>query len=150
MICLICQRLLLTAGSTPAITGQYGQRTPHHRSCATFRHSVERGCYVCNRLWATLVLDERHYISASYGSESHDGRDDASVDTDSAQADHAENFITAFFLEDGRPYGHPGCYLLSLALDASSLVVPERVPGRGFWRATLLLQPHNGMIIPEG
>jgi hypothetical protein len=147
MICLICQSLII-AEDALAITEPLVRTIPHHRTCTALKHSVESGCYLCNRLWATLSLDERHFVSVSYDSESHNCSE-TRVDTDSARADAAENYITASSLDDGRRYGHPGCYLLGLAFNASRVLPLEKAQGRGFWRASLLLQPYDGTVIPE-
>ncbi|CAI6332914.1 unnamed protein product [Periconia digitata] len=36
----------------------------HHRMCHTFKRSVNQGCYICNRLWASLTYDQQCIASS--------------------------------------------------------------------------------------
>lgn len=147
MICLVCQNLLI-AHDAHDITAAGWQTRSHHQTCTSLKHSVGNGCYVCNRLWATLTREERHLVSASHNSDSRPSSDEVEISTKGEPTDSVGNFITASSLADGRHYGHPGCYHMGLAFNTSRVLTSEKVQGQGraYWRAAFLLQPHNGTI----
>ncbi|KAF2679231.1 heterokaryon incompatibility protein [Lentithecium fluviatile CBS 122367] len=120
------------------------QTATHHQTCGTFKRSVDLGCYVCNRLWVALTLDERCVVSSLVESESNFSSDATEVSTYGARTNSVQNCVTVASFTEGGLYGHPGCYLLQLAFNASAVLPPEMVPGRKYWRASFLLQQLNG------
>ncbi|KAH8707291.1 hypothetical protein HC256_010568 [Beauveria bassiana] len=144
MLCSLCQGVLAQENRC-AETKPSGHRLTHHSTCATLKHSVERGCYVCNRLWANLALDERQVVSASGDSTADDGDDEeVGVEAKFLEAeDTSADYITASSLSDGQAYGYPGCYLWELAFNTNKVVVPDKTQDRAFWRAAFLLSPNN-------
>jgi hypothetical protein len=148
MICLVCQNVLMAQDAYDTTAAGW-QTKPHHRTCVSLKNSVEMGCYVCNRLWATLAPEERHHVLASNDSDSHPSSDEIKISTGGEPTDSVGDSVTAYSLADGRPYGHPGCYHMGLAFNRSRVLDSENVQGRGYWRATFLLQPHNGTITLE-
>ncbi|KAH7073510.1 heterokaryon incompatibility protein [Paraphoma chrysanthemicola] len=133
MICVVCRNI-----------GTDGQITSHHPTCGTFKESVDLGCYICNRLWDTLTLDQRCVVSNLVESESNCSSDATKVPIYGTRTNSVQNCITVSSFEEGRLYGHPGSYLLSLALNASAVLPPEIVPDMTYWRAAFLLQPLGG------
>ena len=148
MICHVCQNLLMAQDAYDTAAAGW-QTKSHHRTCISLKNSVEMGCYVCNRLWATLAPEERHPVSTSHDSDSHPSSDEIKISTGGEPTDSVQDSVTAFSLVDGRPYGHPGCYKMGLAFNASRVLASEKAQGRVYWRATFLLQPHNGTITLE-
>ncbi|KAF1731244.1 hypothetical protein CRV24_009323 [Beauveria bassiana] len=151
MLCSLCQGVLAQENRC-AETKPSGHRLTHHSTCATLKHSVERGCYVCNRLWANLALDERQVVSASGDSTADDGDDEeVGVEAKFLEAeDTSADYITASSLSDGQAYGYPGCYLWELAFNTNKVVVPDKTQDRAFWRAAFLLSPNNGLEMNKG
>ncbi len=147
MLCSLCQGVL-TLDNTSADTMPSGKALPHHRTCATLKQSVEAGCYVCNRLWANLALDEQQIVSASCDSAPHEDNE-GGLQANPSLMDESDVYITASSFSGGQPYGYSGCYLWELAFNASRVVVPDKTQDRVFWRASFLLQPYDSKTHPR-
>jgi hypothetical protein len=132
MICLICTNINI-----------HGQTLIHHETCGTFKNSVDLGCYICNRLWAALTLDERRVISALAKSEMNLRSNATEVSTYAEQTTSKQDCITTASSLEGGMYGHPGCYMLSLFFNASAVFSQKMVSGP-YCRATILLRPLDG------
>lgn len=138
MICVTCTNISLD-----------GQTFIHHKTCATFKNSVDLGCYICNRLWAALTLDERCVVSALAKSELNLSGDATEVSTSGEQTASMQNCITKASSNEGGLYGHLGCHLLSLAFNASAAILRKMTPGTTYWRVSVLLQPLDGKTKPD-
>jgi hypothetical protein len=137
MICAVCTNI-----STD------GKTYVHHETCGTFKNSVDLGCYICNRLWATLTLKERCTVSALAESELNLICDATEVSTNDGQTTSLQNCITTTFSQEGGKYGHPGCYMLSLSFNASA-AVPQKMVRNPYWRGSILLRPIDGKSKPD-
>lgn len=61
MICLICRtRLLVYDVREYYCIQQNPICLPHHETFESLIQSIEAGCFICNRLWATLGSGERN------------------------------------------------------------------------------------------
>ncbi|KAL6407060.1 heterokaryon incompatibility protein [Ilyonectria robusta] len=143
MICSVCQSILNPSQKAVAASILDKKLRIHHSSHRSLKRSVELGCYVCNRFWASLRPADRRLITTFANSES-DFEDKTDVSSIGAAAEPTKPFVTAFRLEDGPPYGHLGWYQLKLAVNLNAMAVPDTVPGRTGWCATFLLQPQDG------
>ncbi|KAF2016812.1 heterokaryon incompatibility protein [Aaosphaeria arxii CBS 175.79] len=135
MICVICTKIKIDT-----------QTLPHHQTCQSFKNSVDLGCYICNRLWAVLTLNERCAVSSSAESTSNLISDATEVSICNKQIRSIQNCVTTSWSQEGSIYGHPGCYLLSLSFDASK-AFPQKVVPATYWRASFLLQPLNDLLL---
>lgn len=145
MICPVCQGILnpsQKAAATPILDEKL---RIHHPSRRSLKRSVELGCYVCNRFWASLRPADRRLISTFANSES-DFEDKTYISSIGTPAESTKPFITAFRLEDGPPYGHLGWYQLKLAVNSNAMTVLDMVPSTTGWCAAFVLQPQDGKI----
>lgn len=150
MLCVPCQTILT---SEKIVTASIQNEEPriHHPSCRSLRASVELGCYVCNRFWASLFLSDRRVISIM--AESEPGFDNKinNVSSVGVVAEPTQPFITAFCLDNGPPYGHLGWYQMNLALNPTAINTLDMLPSRVAWtQSSFLLQPQKGAAIIAG
>ncbi|OAQ60664.1 heterokaryon incompatibility protein [Pochonia chlamydosporia 170] len=146
MLCTACQRIftpqLLVVHST-----SIGELRIHHRSSRSLKHAIALGCYICNRLWASLRTTDRDTVSALAKSDPV-LEDVSDVKSPGTLADSTEPFITAFGVDDGPPYGHLGWYQLKLAVNVKAMITSEMMPSRACWcDATFVLQPRDSKAI---
>ncbi|OHF02047.1 hypothetical protein CORC01_02626 [Colletotrichum orchidophilum] len=135
MICSPCHLVLGAQKDYALVSSKINGENPlepHHRDCGSLTASVDAGCYICNRLWATLDTDERQKVRQSSiepaGQES---------------ADFVNSTLTSVFLDDGAAFAYPSALLLQIAFDRSKVVQLERNPSKGFMRASILLLPQD-------
>lgn len=145
MICPVCQSILNPPQKAVATSILEEKLRIHHPSRRSLKRSVELGCYVCNRFWASLRPTDRRLISTLANSES-GFEDKTDISSIGAPAESTKPFITAFRLEDGPPYGHLGWYQLKLAVNSNAMTVLDMVPSRTGWCATFVLQSQDGKI----
>ncbi|RMJ12711.1 hypothetical protein CDV36_007607 [Fusarium kuroshium] len=117
MLCLKCQECLQKEPS-PTLTSQ---SLAHHPTYQSLEKSIDEGCYVCSRFWESLSAQEQDLISST------------SVGPEMVE----DGFSTSASLDDGKYYGHPGCYLFQVAYNLSPV---DTLP-TGFWRGSFLVEP---------
>jgi len=90
MICEVCKFTLASQRVPPKDTLDDNEHPQaHHQTLASLKHSVELGCYVCNRVWINLCFEERRLTPALGADETRnhtdfvDGVVDRSVDAPS-------------------------------------------------------------------
>ncbi|KAK1625229.1 heterokaryon incompatibility protein-domain-containing protein [Colletotrichum phormii] len=105
---------------------------PHHRDCKSLTASVDAGCYICNRLWATLGMDERQDI-----------RQLSAEPTKQESTEEIEPPLTPGYLTNGAQFAYPYAYMLHVALDYSKASRVKKSPSKGFARADILLLPQE-------
>ncbi|RSL96634.1 hypothetical protein CDV31_013407 [Fusarium ambrosium] len=120
MLCLKCQECLQKEPS-PTLTSQ---SLAHHPTYQSLEKSIDEGCYVCSRFWESLSAQEQDLISST------------SVGPEMVE----DGFSTSASLDDGKYYGHPGCYLFQVAYNMSPV---DTLP-TGFWRGSFLVEPAKG------
>ncbi|RSL76284.1 hypothetical protein CEP51_010101 [Fusarium floridanum] len=120
MLCLKCQECLQKEPS-PTLTSQ---SLAHHPTYQSLEKSIDEGCYVCSRFWESLSAQEQDLISST------------SVGPEMVE----DGFSTSASLDDGKYYGHPGCYLFQVAYNLSPV---DTLP-TGFWRGSFLVEPAKG------
>jgi hypothetical protein len=135
MLCDVCRTIgLFQNGRGEPIS--YGQRRAHHYTYGSLQHSVRLDCFVCVRVWDSLLPDEQQFIQASLNPDP--DRSKNVVSGQDADTSNREPVTTARLAED-----IPEDYLWYS--DDSFLQISFRpitdLPRnkQGFWRVQLAL-----------
>lgn len=127
MLCLKCQECLQKEPGPAHIL----HSSLHHPTLQSLKKSIDQGCYVCSRFWEALSAQERDLVS---GTSVEPPTADYTVESAN------DGFLTYTSLNDGKNYGHPGCYLFEVAYNMPSI---NSAP-TGCWRGGFLLEPVKG------
>ncbi|KAK1497048.1 hypothetical protein CTAM01_08060 [Colletotrichum tamarilloi] len=92
---------------------------PHHRDSTSLTASVDAGCYICNRLWAALDIEERCKVRQSNGEPT------------KRKTPATESPLTSVFWEDGAALAYPRAFLLQLTFDRGKVWYPSRLLDTG-------------------
>lgn len=95
MICDVC-RDVIEAHVPKGVWSEEHRRdyyTPiwaHHLTCSSLKASVDKGCYICNRIWITLALEQQTYITGLAEQTQAAGVDELKLDNDEAPSSHTD------------------------------------------------------------
>jgi hypothetical protein len=68
MFCDVCKKLGFSEDGHADESPLWSTKT-HHETCASFRDSVSRGCYICTTLWRDLLPDDQRFVFDSAETE---------------------------------------------------------------------------------
>lgn len=137
MICSCCHHVLELKEDYALISNERDGEDPlttHHRDGKSLTAAVDAGCYICNRLWAALDMEERCQVRHSVNEPT------------KREAPATESPLTSVFWDDGAAFAYPRAVLLQLTFDQGKVMDLERNPRKGFFRLTILLLPQECMF----
>ncbi|KAH7230086.1 heterokaryon incompatibility protein-domain-containing protein [Fusarium redolens] len=124
MLCSKCKGCLQTEACLT--TAQACHSLAHHQTYQSLEQAIDAGCYICNRFWEALSAQEHVLLSSTVGE---------GVEPSGAYCaiESVQHYLTSTSLDDGKSYGHPGCYLLQVAYNKPAITT--------CFRASFLLEP---------
>ncbi|EWG38335.1 hypothetical protein FVEG_01586 [Fusarium verticillioides 7600] len=124
MLCSKCKGCLQTEAYLT--TAQPSHSIAHHQTYQSLEQAIDAGCYICNRFWEALSAQEHVLLSSAV---------DEGVEPSGAYCaiESVQHYLTSTSLEDGKSYGHSGCYLLQVAYNKPAITT--------CFRASFLLEP---------
>ncbi|KAI5458928.1 heterokaryon incompatibility protein-domain-containing protein [Mariannaea sp. PMI_226] len=126
MLCSQCQTCLKSEISLPTLEAPHTAR--HHQTYQSLEQSNEEGCYLCTRFWEALNAQDREYLHGSLSGV-------ADPTGEACAVEPAQPCLTRVCFDDGKNYGHPGCYLLQMGYSMPLITC---------YRASFLLEPTDG------
>ncbi|KAK1711538.1 heterokaryon incompatibility protein [Colletotrichum acutatum] len=134
MVCSCCRKVLELKKDYTLISNERdgeGTLIPHHRDGESLTASVDAGCYICNRLWAALDIEERCKVRRSVGELAKWG------------GPATKSPLTSVFWDGGAAFAYPRAFLLHLAFDRGKILDLGRNQRKGFFSLTVLLLPQE-------
>ncbi|EXK76562.1 hypothetical protein FOQG_18701 [Fusarium oxysporum f. sp. raphani 54005] len=124
MLCSKCKGCLQTEAYLN--TAQASHSLAHHQTYQSLEQAIDAGCYICNRFWEALSAQEHVLLSSTVGEGVEPSGAYCSIES-------VQHYLTSTSLDDGKSYGHPGCYLLQVAYNKPAITT--------CFRASFLLEP---------
>ncbi|KAM0083876.1 hypothetical protein ACKRZS_003916 [Fusarium odoratissimum] len=124
MLCSKCKGCLQTEACLT--TAQASHSLAHHQTYQSLEQAIDAGCYICNRFWEALNAQEHVLLSSTVGEGVEPSGAYCSIES-------VQHYLTSTSLDDGKSYGHPGCYLLQVAYNKPAITT--------CFRASFLLEP---------
>ena len=140
MICDICQSIF----TVDPIQNCVGPDSPHHRTCQSFKRSVQLGCYICSKVWKALKSGDQDAISSAAGSGQHSINNEAGARADGSPEESVENLVTTLSLRHGFFYGWPESYQLEVTAHARAVSNPKIKFGA--YTPSFVFHHHDGTL----